>query len=65
MPLIEVKLFSRRLESEDLPGEVVAALTDALCSVIGEEARDETWVVIEGVPPACWGIAGRTADTRE
>ena len=64
MPLIEVKLFDRRLESEELPGQVVEALTDALCSVIGEEARAETWVVVEGVSPRHWGIGGQTADRR-
>lgn len=64
MPLIEVKLFERRLESEETPRRVVEALTDALCSVIGEEARAETWVVVEGVPRRCWGIAGETADRR-
>lgn len=65
MPLIEVKLFDRRLESEEVPKQVVAALTDALCSVIGEGVRDETWVLVEGVPPRCWGMGGQTADAKK
>jgi phenylpyruvate tautomerase PptA (4-oxalocrotonate tautomerase family) len=64
MPLIEVKLFERRLEDPEIPKEIIKTLTDGLCSVIGGEARDETWVVVEGVSPRCWGIAGETADTR-
>lgn len=64
MPLIEVSVFDRRLEDEEVPARIVKAMTDALCSVIGEAARDETWVVVKGVPPKCWGIGGKTQDSR-
>lgn len=59
MPLIEVKAFERRFEDPDAAEHLIAALTDALCDVFGEEAREETWVVLEGVAPSRWGFAGK------
>jgi 4-oxalocrotonate tautomerase len=58
MPLIEVKAFERRFEDPETAGRLIAKLTDALCDVYGEELRDETWVVLEGVPPPRWGFGG-------
>lgn len=58
MPYIEVKAFDRRITDESA-GRVIAELTDALCRALGEEVRDATWVVVEDVSPARWGIAGR------
>jgi 4-oxalocrotonate tautomerase len=59
MPIIEVKAFERRFEDQDAAERLIARLTDALCEVLGEELRDETWVVLEGVAPTRWGFAGR------
>lgn len=59
MPLIEVKAFERRFDDPEAGERLIAALTDALCEVFGEEAREETWVVLEGVEPARWGFGGR------
>lgn len=59
MPLIEVKLFDHRVNDESA-AQIVRALTDGLCSVVGDEAREATWVVIEGIPPARWGFGGRS-----
>jgi 4-oxalocrotonate tautomerase len=59
MPLIEVKAFERRFEDPEACERLVAALTDALCDVYGEEARAETWVILEGVAPSRWGFAGK------
>jgi 4-oxalocrotonate tautomerase len=58
MPLIEVKAFAGRFEDPDATERLIAGLTDALCEVFGEEVRDETWVVVEGVAPANWGVGG-------
>lgn len=59
MPMIEVKLFETRLTDEAAVANIIAAVTDGLCSVIGEEARDQTWVVVEGVSPKRWGFGGK------
>jgi 4-oxalocrotonate tautomerase len=58
MPLIEVKLYDFRVDEESTP-KIVTALTDALVSVIGEPARDGTWVIVDSIPPQRWGIGGR------
>lgn len=42
----------------DTERELVARLTQAVVDVLGEPIRDQTWVVLTGVPPGRWGIAG-------
>jgi 4-oxalocrotonate tautomerase len=59
VPLIEVKAFDRRFEDDDTAARVIANLTDAFVAVYGEEVRDETWVVLEGVSPKRWGFGGK------
>ncbi|GGS44307.1 tautomerase family protein [Streptomyces griseoviridis] len=59
MPLIEVKLFESRLKDAATETELIAELTDAVARVLGEDAREQTWVVLQGLPPARWGVAGR------
>jgi 4-oxalocrotonate tautomerase len=57
MPLIEVKLFDRRVTEESVP-KMIAALTDALAESSGADpARIQ--VVIHGIDPARWGIGGQ------
>ena len=58
MPLIEVKAFDRRFEDPEATERLIAGLTDALCEVFGEEVRDETWVIVDGVAPSQWGFGG-------
>jgi len=60
MPYVEVKLFDHRID-DDTAARVVELVTDALCTAFGEEVRDATWVVVEGVSPRRWGIAGKLA----
>lgn len=57
MPFVEIKAFEQRVD-DDSAARLIAAVTDALCSVWGEGVRDATWVTVEGVAPARWGIAG-------
>jgi phenylpyruvate tautomerase PptA (4-oxalocrotonate tautomerase family) len=33
-------------------------VTDGLCSVVGESAREQTWVVVEGISAKHWGFGG-------
>jgi len=56
MPLIEVKLYDRRVTEESVP-KMIMALTDALAETSGA-SKDHIQVVITGVSPKHWGIAG-------
>jgi 4-oxalocrotonate tautomerase len=58
MPLIEVKLYDRRVNPE-ASERIIKELTDGLCRAVGEEVREHTWVVVQGLPPQQWGIAGQ------
>lgn len=58
MPIVTTKLFEGRLDAENEP-KLIAALTDALVSVFGEDVRDKTWVVLEETPPSRWGFGGK------
>jgi len=60
MPYIEVKAFDRRIDDESAR-RVIEELTEGLCAALGEEVREATWVVVEGVSPARWGIGGRAS----
>jgi 4-oxalocrotonate tautomerase len=60
MPYIEVKAFDRRIDDESAR-RIIRELTDGLCAALGEEVREATWVVVQGVPPARWGIAGEVS----
>ena len=61
MPLIEVKLYDRRINDEFVP-QVIEKMTDAICEVIGEEMREHTWVLVEGLSPKQWGMGGKAVD---
>jgi phenylpyruvate tautomerase PptA (4-oxalocrotonate tautomerase family) len=58
MPFIEVKLFDYRL-SEGVAEKIIAELTDGLCAACGEEVRDRTEVVVQGISPQLWGFGGK------
>ena len=58
MPLIEVKLYDRRVSPESSE-KIIREMTDGLCRAVGEEVREDVWVVVQGVPPSSWGIAGK------
>jgi 4-oxalocrotonate tautomerase len=57
MPMIEVKLYDRRVTEESVP-KMIEALTNALAESSGA-AREHIQVVIQGVDPKHWGIAGK------
>jgi 4-oxalocrotonate tautomerase len=58
VPYIDVKLYEGRLDP-DSTRRLIERLTQAVVDVYGEDIRDQTWVVLQGVPPARWGIGGR------
>ena len=57
MPLIEVKLFDKRVTEESVP-KMIEALTDALHETSGA-AKEHIQVIIQGVQPQHWGSAGK------
>ena len=57
MPLIEVKLYDRRVTEESVP-KMIEALTNALHESSGA-AKEHIQVIIQGVEPRHWGIAGK------
>jgi 4-oxalocrotonate tautomerase len=63
MPLVTAKMFEGRLTPDTEP-RLIDALTDAIVSVFGEELRDATWIVLEEIPRARWGVGGLPAATR-
>lgn len=59
MPIIEVKAFEQRFEDDATAQRLIEGLTDAFVGVFGEGVRDETWVLLTGVPPRQWGFGGK------
>ncbi len=59
MPVIEVKLYDRRVTEESVP-KIIESLTDALHESSGA-AKEHIQVVVTGVSPKHWGIAGKAA----
>ncbi len=59
MPLIEVKALEHRFEDQDKAEQLIARLTDAMVEVYGEAAREQTWVILTGVPKTKWGFGGQ------
>jgi 4-oxalocrotonate tautomerase len=57
MPMIEVKLYDRRVTEESVP-KMIEALTQALADTSGADPS-HIQVVIQGVDPRHWGIAGK------
>ena len=57
MPVIEVKLYDRRVTEDSVP-KMIEKLTDALAETSGS-AREDIQVIIQGVSPKHWGIAGQ------
>jgi 4-oxalocrotonate tautomerase len=58
MPYIDVKLYEGRLDPESTR-RLIERLTDAVVDVYGEAVREQTWIVLHGVPAERWGIGGR------
>jgi 4-oxalocrotonate tautomerase len=57
MPVIEVKLYEQRVTEEAVP-KMIEALTDALAETSGA-AKEHIQVIVQGVSPKHWGIAGK------
>jgi 4-oxalocrotonate tautomerase len=57
MPWIDVKLYDHRVTEESVP-KIIEKLTDALAEASGA-AKEHIQVVVQGVSPKNWGIAGK------
>jgi len=57
MPVVQVNLWEEVLDENTEP-QVIAAVTDAICSVVGERARPFTTVMVVGVPQRRWATGG-------
>ena len=57
MPVIEVKLYDRRVTEESVP-KMIEALTGALHETSGAAVEDIN-VIIQGVAPKHWGKGGK------
>jgi len=57
MPLVEVKLYDRRVTEESVP-RIIEAMTNALAESSGA-AREDIQVLVEGVSPTHWGVGGK------
>jgi 4-oxalocrotonate tautomerase len=57
MPVIEVKLYDRRVTEESVP-KMIEALTQALHESSGA-AVEHIHVIIQGIPPQHWGRGGK------
>ena len=57
MPLIEVKLYDRRVTEESVP-KIIDALTTALHESSGA-ATEHIQVIVHGIAPSQWGQGGK------
>ena len=57
MPLIEVKLYDRRVTEESVP-KIIDALTTALHESSGA-ATEHIQVIVQGIAPSHWGQGGK------
>lgn len=59
MPYVEVSVFEERFEDETFTARMVDAMAQAVASVLGEAAGNDTTVIVHGVPRSRWGYGGK------
>lgn len=59
MAIIEATFFDKRFDDETFRAQMVEALTQGVASVLGEDAGNDTTVVLHGVSPSRWGYGGK------
>lgn len=64
MAHIEASFFDRRFDDETFNERMITALTEAVASVLGEDAGKDTTVILQGVDPARWGHGGKQLSKR-
>ena len=58
MAHIEASFFNHRFDDETFSEKIVGALTEAVGSVLGDDAANETSIILRAVDPAHWGYKG-------
>jgi phenylpyruvate tautomerase PptA (4-oxalocrotonate tautomerase family) len=61
MPIVQFTAFEHRLHDEQQAAALIQRLTDAVRETYGEDAARDTQVILAGVPPRLWGLAGKPA----
>jgi phenylpyruvate tautomerase PptA (4-oxalocrotonate tautomerase family) len=61
MPIVQFTAFEHRLQDEQQNAALIKRLTDAVRDTYGEDAARETQVILAGVSPKLWGLAGKPA----
>jgi 4-oxalocrotonate tautomerase len=56
VPIVEVKLYDKRVTEESVP-KIIEAMTNALAESSGA-AKEHIQVLVEGVSPKNWGVGG-------
>ena len=56
MPIVEVKLYDKRVTEDSVP-KIIEAMTNALAESSGA-AKEHIQVLAEGVSPKNWGVGG-------
>jgi 4-oxalocrotonate tautomerase len=64
MPLIQVKTIEG-VFTDAQKRQIVQKLTDAMVSIEGENLRPATWVIVEEIKSADWGIGGKPLTTAD
>lgn len=64
MAHIEASFFTRRFDDEKFSEQMITALTEAVASVLGEDAGKDTTVILHGIDPARWGHGGNQLSRR-
>ena len=58
MPIVDVKLYDTRINEETVP-KLIEKITDAVCECTTQEIRNDTHVIVEGIPKGQWGTGGK------
>ena len=58
MAHIEASFFNHRFDDDKFSEQMVVALTQAVGSVLGEHAANETSIILHAVDPGRWGDKG-------
>jgi 4-oxalocrotonate tautomerase len=64
MPLIDVKIIENVFTAQQ-KRDVVERLTEAMVSILGENMRSVTWVIVEEVNSGDWAIGGNPLTTAD
>lgn len=64
MAHIEAAFFNKRFEDEEFNEKMITALTNAVASVLGEDAGKDTTIILHGIDPARWGYGGNQLSMR-